>query len=123
MKQRLIISPHPGIPLFLWGGPPLSQGGRAGFVDTERVGLSSNLVRDFEAWQLAWKGNFHDRMLNDKGMIAPHWREGFDSANWRSQGVALMNRLQDERPDLDVRNGFDMYVYPTEPVTHEPQYD
>ena len=123
MKQRLIVSPHPGIPLFLWGGPPLSRGGRAGFVETERIGISSDLVRDFEAWQSAWEGNFQDRIINKKGMIVPFWKEGFDSIKWRSHGVALMHRLQDERPDLDVRNGFDMYVYPTDPVTHEPQTD
>ena len=89
-------------------------------MDTQSLGLSNNLVSDFEAWVSDWHENFVGR--NEAGgMWVPVWKEGFDSAEWRSQGVALIHRLQDERPDLDVRNGFDSDVYPTDPVTHEPQ--
>lgn len=69
-----------------------------------------------------WRENFDESVLRE-GMLVPVWKEGFDSAKWRSHGVALMHRLQDERPDLDVRNVFDSDVYPTDPVTHEPQSD
>lgn len=34
-----------------------------------------------------------------------------------------MHKFQEESPDLDIRNGFDLYAYPTNPVTHQPQPD
>jgi hypothetical protein len=124
MKRTIFISPHIGVPDFIWGNTRGSNPfkGFAGLVDTYSLGLSDNLVREFEAWVNDWHENFVDR--NElEGMLVPVWREGFDSAKWRSQGVALMHRLQEERPDLNVRNGFDSDVYPTDPVTHEPQSD
>lgn len=122
MKPSISISPHRGLAGFIWGNPPLSRREHAGVVVTESLGLSDNLVREFEAWVTDWHENFVGR--NEvEGMKVPVWREGFDSATWRSHGVALMHRLQEERPDLDVRNGFDSDVYPTDPVTHKPQTD
>lgn len=91
-------------------------------MDTESLGLSDDLLRDFEAWVGDWHENFVGRE-EVGGMRVPVWSEGFDSAGWRSHGVGLMRRLQEERPDLDVRNGFDSDVYPTDPVTRQPQSD
>lgn len=124
MKQTVFISPHRGVDDFIWGNTRGDNAlkGFAGLVETESLGLSDNLVREFEAWVADWHENFVER--NEiGGMSVPVWKEGFDSARWRSHGVALMHRLQDERPDLDVRNGFDSDVYPTDPVTHKPQTD
>ena len=87
-------------------------------MDTKSLGLSDPLFREFEAWVTDWHENFVER--NEVGGLwVPVWKEGFDSAEWRSHGVSLMHRLQDERPDLDVRNGFDSDVYPTDPVTRK----
>lgn len=122
MKPSLVVSPHRGMAWFLWGNPPLSRREHAGLVDTESLGLSDDLLRDFEAWVGDWHENFVGRE-EVGGMRVPVWSEGFDSAGWRSHGVGLMRRLQEERPDLDVRNGFDSDVYPTDPVTRQPQSD
>lgn len=124
MKPVIFISPHIGVLDFIWGNTRGDNAfkGFAGLVETESLGLSDNLVREFEAWVRDWHDNFVHREKVG-GTSVPVWREGFDSAMWRSHGVALMHRLQDERPDLDVRNGFDSDVYPTDPVTHEPQSD
>lgn len=124
MKPTIYISPHRGVSNFIWGDTDGKNSfeGFAGLVETESLGLSDNLVREFEAWVTDWHENFVGR--NEVGgMRVPVWREGFDSADWRSHGVVLMHRLQEERPDLDVRNGFDSDVYPTDPVTHKPQSD
>ena len=124
MKPSIAISPHVGVTDFIWGNTRGTDAfkGFAGLVDTESLGLSDTLVGEFEAWVRDRNENFVGR--NEVGgMVVPVWREGFDSAEWRSHGVALMHRLQEERPDLDVRNGFDSDVYPTDPVTHEPQSD
>lgn len=122
MKQIVFISPHIGVPDFIWGDTRGPFEGFAGLVNTESLGLSDDLVRECEAWLTDWHENFLGRHLGE-GMKVPAWREGFDSAGWRSRGVALMHRLQAERPDLDVRNGFDSDVYPTDQVTHKPQRD
>ena len=124
MKQVIFISPHIGVTDFIWGNThgDNSFKGFAGLVETESLELSDTLVREFDAWVTDWHDNFVGRE-EVGGMRVPVWSEGFNSANWRSHGVALMHRLQEERPDLDVRNGFDSDVYPTDPVTHEPQSD
>lgn len=124
MKRVVYISPHRGVPDFVWGDTDGDNPfkGFAGLVDTQSLGLSDDLVTEFEAWVKGWKENFVGREKVG-GMRVPVWSEGFDSAKWRSDGVELMHRLQEERPDLEVRNGFDSYVYPTDPFTREPQSD
>lgn len=122
MKPQLAVSPEPGLASCLWGNPPLSRREHAGVVDMQSLGLSDTLVTDLRVWLAAWKENYVGR--NEVGgMLVPSWQDGFDSAEWRSQGVSLIHRLQNERPDLNVMNGFDMYAYPTDPVTHKPQSD
>lgn len=124
MKPDIVISPHRGVSDFIWGNTrgKNSFKGFAGLVETESLELSDTLVREFDAWVTDWHENFVGR--NEVGgMSVPEWREGFDSAEWRSRGVILMQRLQKERPDLDVRNGFDSDVYPTDPVTNKVQSD
>ena len=124
MKRTIFVSPHRGVLDFIWGDTRGDNAfkGFAGLVETESLGLSDNLVKEFRAWVSEWHENFVER--NEvRGMSVPVWKEGFDSAKWRSHGVALMHRLQEERPDLDVRNGFDSDVYPTDPVSHAVQSD
>ncbi len=91
-------------------------------MDTKSLGLSDDLFGDFKLWVGDWHANFLGRNRVG-GMLIPVWTEGFDSSEWHSRGVALMRRLQDERPDLEVRNGFDADIYPTDPFTHTPQMD
>lgn len=124
MKRVVYISPHIGVPDFIWGDTHGDNAfeGFAGLVNTQSLGLSDDLVTEFAAWVKDWKENFVGRERVG-GMRVPVWSEGFDSADWRSHGISLMHRLQEERPDLEVRNGFDSDVYPTDPITHEPRYD
>lgn len=120
MRRVIFVSPHRGVNDFLWGdtdGPDAFEG-FAGLVVTASLGLSDELVREFAAWVDDWHENFVGRDTSGE-MWVPVWRQGFDSAQWRSDGVALMRRLQDERTDLDVRNGFDSDVYPTDPAAHK----
>lgn len=120
MNRVIFVSPHRGVNDFLWGdtdGPDAFEG-FAGLVVTASLGLSDELVREFAAWVEDWHENFVGRDTSGE-MWIPVWRKGFDSAQWRSDGVALMRRLQDERTDLDVRNGFDSDVYPTDPAAHK----
>lgn len=120
MKRTVLISPERGVPSFIWGDTRGENGfeGFAGLVVTESLGLSDDLVREFDAWVQDWQENYiaPNRV---KGVRVPVWKDGFDTSKWRSDGVVLMHRLQEERPDLDVRNGFDSYFYPTDAVTRE----
>lgn len=120
MKHTIFISPHRGVLGFIWGDTHGENAfkGFAGLVETESLRLSDDLVGEFEAWVKDWHENFV-RRAEKEGMRVPVWSEEFDSAKWRADGVALMRRLQKERPDLDVRNGFDSDVYPTDAITHE----
>lgn len=124
MKRVVYISPHRGVLDFIWGDTRGEKPfkGFAGLVDTRSLDLSGDLFGDFEIWVAEWHGNFVGREEKG-GMLLPAWKEGFDSFEWHARGVALMHSLQVERPDLEVRNGFDADVYPSDPVTNEPVPD
>lgn len=120
MEPTVFISPERGVPSFIWGDTDGENAfeGFAGLVVTESLGLSDDLVREFDAWVKDWQENYI-ALNRVEGIRFPVWKDGFDSAKWRSDGVVLMHRLQEERPDLDVRNGFDSYFYPTDAATRE----
>src|SRR5699024_5784400 len=90
-KPQVVVRPEPGVATPLWAGPPLSEPGDAGLVDTATLGLSDSLVRELGQWARLWEQQDDD----------------FDRGQWRAVGVALTIRLQAQRPDLDVRAGFD----------------
>lgn len=90
-KPQVVVRPEPGVATPLWAGPPLSEPGDAGLVDTATLGLSDSLVRELGQWARLWEQQDDD----------------FDRGQWRAIGVALTIRLQAQRPDLDVRAGFD----------------
>lgn len=121
MKPTIAISPHVGVSSCFWGNTDGENSfqGFAGLVDMYSLGLSDILIKDFEAWVEEWHENFVERRTVGR-VTVPFWWEGFDIAEWHSRGKALMRRLQEERPDLEVRNGFDSDVYLTEPVTRKP---
>lgn len=90
-KPQVVVRPEPGVASPLWAGPPLSKPGHAGLVDTASLGLSDSLIREFGQWAGLWEQQ----------------DDGFDRGQWQAIGVALTIRLQAQRPDLDVRAGFD----------------
>jgi hypothetical protein len=64
--------------------------GRPGYADADMLGISATLRQDLESFQQWWEQHAWDDDAGTAATVQPEW------AQWRRQGIQLVQRLQAE---------------------------